>query len=173
MRKFKVCLKKNLDRSTHIQRFDIVCDSTTLSMLATQTAACILETCNEYSEKYSVRTSGVGAILAKRLTNDWTPVGYRWALLCQAEFLYCIVEGHLENRSSLIMWGPEERQLIADSLFAFQQWKTALHGYEPFDHNQHLDWDKKNGVIPCACNKDWAELNGRLLKSKILTIGVK
>jgi len=126
-----------------------------------------------YSEEDGIPTTGTGAILAERLTNDWSPVGFRWALLYQAEFLYCVVQGHLENRSSLIRWQPAARQLIADALSAFQEWKTALYGHEPFDHDSHPDLDKLGEGAICACKKDWAELNERLLASKILTIDVR
>lgn len=174
MGKFKVSPRKKVDRSTdYIQYVDIVCNRATLDMLTVQTAGCLLKACNEYSEEDGMPTSGAGAMMAERLATERNSVGLRLrlALAYQAEFVYSVVGGYLENlHPPIMLWEYAERKLIADALLAFQEWKTALalRGHEPFDHDSHFNWEEFKKGATCACEKDWTKFNERLLASKTL-----
>lgn len=139
--------------------FILMMDVVDLQKLIEQTAACVLQACQEMPISQEEKPSiGAGGILAERMR--WAHHGFVNALQSQVSLLYSCVEAALRSNMSArgILFRSEEfRQLVADALATYQDWKTRHCQQIEDEHGQGF------GSQTEFYRKDWSDLNEQLL----------
>lgn len=133
-----------------------------LKQLIAQTAACVIECC----ENYSIGPDG-GVVPLAAPIGRFLKYSLKWreqevinALQAQVEFLYTFVGEVVASRGkTIIAIGIEKREtnLIAKALELYQKYKTAICEAEQKKYGQH--WGSGTSFFQA----DWTDLNKEFL----------
>jgi len=136
-------------------------EQVTLSFLACQTAASVLQACTEYPATDYPIDGPSGSRIGRWLTSsqNWASHGFTNALQSQVQFLYALVEAHVKAGGKTHFLGdPSVKKLVAEALATYQGWKTMVCRDRQTRSGEHF------GTATGFFKADWADLNQKLLE---------